>query len=41
MSDRAVVLAGGQGTRLRPCTAVFPKPLMPLARRRAALLPDA
>lgn len=30
MSDRAVVLAGGRGTRLRPYTVVFPKPLMPL-----------
>lgn len=25
-----VLLAGGRGTRLRPYTAVFPKPLMPL-----------
>ncbi len=30
MSERAVVLAGGQGTRLRPYTVVLPKPLMPL-----------
>jgi NDP-mannose synthase len=33
MSDpmrRAVVLAGGRGTRLRPYTIVLPKPLMPL-----------
>ena len=30
MSDRAVILAGGQGTRLRPYTTVFPKPLMPI-----------
>ena len=30
MSNRAVVLAGGRGTRLRPYTVVFPKPLMPL-----------
>ena len=30
MSKRAVVLAGGQGTRLRPYTVVLPKPLMPL-----------
>lgn len=30
MSERAIVLAGGQGTRLRPYTVVLPKPLMPL-----------
>lgn len=30
MSDRAVILAGGQGTRLRPYTVVLPKPLMPV-----------
>jgi len=29
-SRRAVVLAGGKGTRLRPYTVVLPKPLMPL-----------
>jgi NDP-sugar pyrophosphorylase family protein len=27
---RAVILAGGQGARLRPYTTVFPKPLMPI-----------
>src|ERR1700738_1357271 len=30
MSDRAVVLAGGRGTRLQPYPVVLPKPLMPL-----------
>src|SRR5438132_9740917 len=30
MSRRAVVLAGGKGTRLRPYTTVLPKPLMPI-----------
>ena len=27
---RAVILAGGRGTRLRPYTVVLPKPLMPI-----------
>src|SRR5579872_6110237 len=27
---RAVILAGGHGTRLRPYTVVLPKPLMPI-----------
>jgi NDP-sugar pyrophosphorylase family protein len=30
MSRRAVILAGGTGTRLRPYTIVLPKPLMPV-----------
>jgi NDP-mannose synthase len=30
MSKRAVILAGGRGTRLRPYTIVLPKPLMPI-----------
>lgn len=30
MSRRAVVLAGGLGTRLRPYTVALPKPLMPI-----------
>lgn len=33
----AVVLAGGRGTRLRPYTAVLPKPLLPLDGRRPLL----
>jgi NDP-sugar pyrophosphorylase family protein len=30
MCERAVILAGGMGTRLRPYTVVLPKPLMPV-----------
>ena len=30
MSKRAILLAGGLGTRLRPYTIVLPKPLMPI-----------
>ena len=30
MSKRAVILAGGVGSRLRPYTVVLPKPLMPI-----------
>ena len=29
-SNRVVILAGGKGTRLRPFTACFPKPLVPV-----------
>jgi NDP-sugar pyrophosphorylase family protein len=30
---RAVILAGGKGTRLRPYTTILPKPLLPLGER--------
>ncbi len=33
MSGRAVILAGGKGTRLAPFTTVLPKPLMPIGDR--------
>jgi NDP-sugar pyrophosphorylase family protein len=33
VEKRAVILAGGLGTRLRPYTAVLPKPLMPVGDR--------
>jgi NDP-mannose synthase len=33
MTRRAVILAGGLGTRLRPYTTVLPKPLMPIGDR--------
>lgn len=32
MSKRAVILAGGKGTRLHPYTVVLPKPLMPIGQ---------
>src|SRR5215203_3820684 len=30
---RAVILAGGRGTRLAPYTSILPKPLMPIGDR--------
>lgn len=32
MHKRAIILAGGKGTRLRPYTKVFPKPMMPIGK---------
>src|SRR5258706_10706877 len=34
---RAVILAGGRGTRLRPFTTLIPKPLVPLGGRYSIL----
>jgi NDP-sugar pyrophosphorylase family protein len=33
MANRAVILAGGRGSRLAPYTTVLPKPLMPIGDR--------
>ncbi|MBD3402375.1 NTP transferase domain-containing protein, partial [candidate division GN15 bacterium] len=33
MPMEAVILAGGQGTRLQPYTTVLPKPLVPIGER--------
>ncbi len=35
---RAVIMAGGEGTRLRPFTHVIPKPLLPIGRKPVAHL---
>ena len=34
---RAVILAGGKGTRLRPYTTLVPKPLVPLGGKYSIL----
>ena len=34
---RAIIMAGGQGTRLRPYTTLIPKPLVPLGGKYAIL----
>ena len=33
MTRRAVILAGGKGSRLAPYTTVLPKPLLPIGDR--------
>lgn len=35
---RAVIMAGGEGTRLRPFTHTIPKPLLPIGRKPVAQL---
>jgi NDP-sugar pyrophosphorylase family protein len=36
VARRAVIMAGGEGTRLRPFTHTIPKPLLPLGRKPIA-----
>ena len=33
MSKRAIILAGGKGTRLKPYTITLPKPLVPIGEK--------
>jgi NDP-sugar pyrophosphorylase family protein len=37
MKERAVILAGGRGSRLAPYTAILPKPLMPLTEGKSII----
>jgi len=37
---KAVVLVGGEGTRLRPLTETLPKPLLPLVDREIPIVAD-
>jgi len=37
MTARAVILAGGKGSRLSPYTAILPKPLMPLSEGKSII----
>ena len=37
MNMRAIILAGGRGTRLKPFTYSLPKPLMPIGREMPIL----
>ena len=32
MIKRAIILAGGKGSRLKPFTKILPKPLMPIGK---------
>lgn len=34
---RAIILAGGKGTRLRPYTTLLPKPLVPIGNQKAVI----
>ena len=37
---RAVILAGGKGTRLAPYTVTFPKPLVPIGEEEVKALEE-
>ena len=38
MSVKAVILCGGQGTRIREASEVLPKPMLPIGGRLRAML---